>query len=37
MLSLYEQIPSIVDGDNKSRELHNNDLLLATEVASFMK
>ena len=37
MLSFYEQIPSIADGDTSSREPHNYDLFLATEVASFMK
>ena len=36
-LSFYPQIPSIVDVDNKSRQLQDHDLLLATEVASFMK
>ena len=36
MLSFYEQISSDVDGD-KCRESYNYDLLLATEVASFMK
>jgi len=30
-------ISSDADGDNKNRESHNYDLLLATEVASFMK
>lgn len=37
ILSFYEQISSDADGDNKNRESHNYDLLLATEVASFMK
>jgi len=37
MLAFYAQIPSAVDGDNKSREWKDHDLLLATDVASFMK
>lgn len=37
MLSFYEQIPSVADGGNNSRELHNYDLFLATELDSFMK
>lgn len=32
-----KQIPSVADGGNNSRELHNYDLFLATELDSFMK